>query len=479
MPAPLLDELPSEVFEEINVQLQLYDLNILRLVSRRIAHLATQKHFGTFLRHKYVEITRPALEFMVELTTKGRIGCFVEQLTLVGVVYNTALLEHQLAKTTRTSVKRIDLARRIPYMPEQPCSEAELAHAAEEIQLLRAKRAGFASFLGAGDAVKLLTRILLNLAARPQQPGLKRISIDVVVYREHSKIPEDMSQRPGWTSVWHKAAETFQTLMLALDAVSIRVQELKIFCNDFSGNCSLQCVELSRCDWQTNGIAIAFVNLEALSISVSDRILNETRYDVSSTGDLIERLAAAPSTIKLLPNLETLKTQATDGANFSGLGALLNVCKGLKQLDLRRCEIRRSRRELDNYEILSFLQHLTQAVHLPTLRVLALRNLDASEPDLLSFLKRHAIKQLTLQKFGLASGSQWSAIFDYLTSKDAGLETLHLEDIFQNRFHVQFCTGQRHFADNHTTGILWGAACSQTATRQYEAHSVARSATSL
>ncbi|WPB05189.1 uncharacterized protein RHO25_009839 [Cercospora beticola] len=393
---------------------------------------------------------------MAELTAKGRIGCFVEKLTLVGVVYNTALLEHQLAKTTRTSAKRIDLARRIPYMPEQPCSEAELAHAAEELQLLRAKRADFASFHGAGDAVKLLTRILLNLAARPQQPGLKRISTDVIVYREDSKILEDMSRRPGWRSVWQKAAETFHTLILALDTVSLRVQELKIFCNDFSGNCSLQCVELSRCNWQTNGIAFTLANLEVLSISVSDRILNETKYDVSSTGDLIKRLAAAPSTTKLLPNLGILKTQATNEANFSGLGALLNVCKSLKQLDLKRCEIRRSRRELDNYEILSFLQHLTQAVHLPTLRVLALRNLEASEPDLLSFLKRHAIKHLTLQKLGLAPGSQWNAIFDYLTSKDAGLETLHLEDISQNRFHVQFCTGRGHFADNHTTGILWG-----------------------
>ena len=91
-----IESLPPEIFEIINALLSLQDLCNVRLVSRSMASKATQDKFGSFVRSLSVELTRPALETLAALTAEGRIGCFVEDLTLTGVVYNTSGLQHQL-----------------------------------------------------------------------------------------------------------------------------------------------------------------------------------------------------------------------------------------------------------------------------------------------------------------------------------------------------------------------------------------------
>ena len=98
--------LPPEIFEAINVLLSLRDLCHVRLMSRSMASKATQDRFGSFVRSRGVELTRPALETMAALTAKGRIACFVEELTLSGIVYNTAGLQHQLQLGTKTMLER-------------------------------------------------------------------------------------------------------------------------------------------------------------------------------------------------------------------------------------------------------------------------------------------------------------------------------------------------------------------------------------
>lgn len=80
------ESLPVEVFEAINSLLDLRDLCNIRLVSRSMTLKVTQSYFGSLLRSRSVKMTRPALESMAELTANGRIGCFVENLTLTGVL---------------------------------------------------------------------------------------------------------------------------------------------------------------------------------------------------------------------------------------------------------------------------------------------------------------------------------------------------------------------------------------------------------
>jgi hypothetical protein len=104
--SPPFEVLPPEIFETINVLLSLRDLCNIRLVSSSMASKATQDKFASFVRSRVVELTRPALETMAALTAEGSIGCFVEELTLAGVVYNTAGLQHQLQVGTRTMLGR-------------------------------------------------------------------------------------------------------------------------------------------------------------------------------------------------------------------------------------------------------------------------------------------------------------------------------------------------------------------------------------
>lgn len=130
MAISLLENLPNEIFEAINVFLDLRDLNNVRRSSRAMALKATQNHFGSFLRCRSVETTRPALEAMADLTTSGRIGCFVEEITLVGVVYNTVGLQHQLDTGAGGLVGRGDEGGGLLNEPTEVGTALELEHAA-------------------------------------------------------------------------------------------------------------------------------------------------------------------------------------------------------------------------------------------------------------------------------------------------------------------------------------------------------------
>lgn len=146
------------------------------------------------------------------------------------------------------------------------------------------------------------------------------------------------------------AEQTFHTFTLALGGALLWIRNLNFFCNDFSGHCSIQCNHLSRCDWSASGVVFTLATVESPSISVSDRILDETAHDALSTGDPVERvsLTADGDAGSLRPNLEEMKKQTADDVNFSGLVTLLNSCKKLRKLDLRRCYVRRRRTELDD-----------------------------------------------------------------------------------------------------------------------------------
>ncbi|PPJ57959.1 hypothetical protein CBER1_09419 [Cercospora berteroae] len=453
MPPHMIEELPNEVFEAISASLDLRDLNNVRLVSRSMASKVTQNHYASFLRCKRVLVARDALELTAELTANEGIGCFVEELMLVGVVYNAAGLDHQLAKGTATMVGRGSEANGLLELPKEAGTPIELEHAARESQILQAKQADYHRMHGDGEDVALLTRIFRNLAANTKRRGLKCISTDVVEYRKDSKTPQHASQRLAWRSVWHMAAETFHTLMLALAAASLPVDELNIFCNDYSGHCSLACNEVSGCDWQAKGTALALANVQSLSISISDRILDETEHDISATGDPVERLTASASVTGLLPNLDALRSQSTEDVNFNGLVALLQLCTSMKRLDLRRCRLRRQQHELDDDRDQRFFQDVARAVHLPALQALALHNFKVREKDLLSILESQNVNNLMLHNILLDPGDRWDPIFTYCTSTHHGINALHFEDLYQDNAQIFFGERPEEIANSVIPGL--------------------------
>lgn len=331
------ESLPLEVFEAINVLVDLRDLCSVHLASRSMAALATGDHFGSFLRSRCVEMTRPALQIMADFTAQGRIGCFVEDLRLAGVVYNTAGLQQQLQMGTKFMLGRGCEGSGMLDEPSEPANAAELAHAAAELNTMRDKYADYEQLHGSGSDVALLTDVFNNLAANTERRGLISLSIDVVEYRQDTKTTQPAPDRLAWRSVCHMAEQTFHTFTLALGGALLPIRELNFFCNDFSGRCSIQCHQFSRCDWNAGGIGFTLATVESLSISISDRVLDETAHNALSTGDPIERVSstAGGDAGSLLPNPEKLKKQSTEDENCSGLVTLLNSCKKLSKLDLR------------------------------------------------------------------------------------------------------------------------------------------------
>lgn len=373
-------------------------------------------------------MTRPALETMADLTAKGRIGCFVEELTLAGVVYNTAGLHHQLQMGTKTMLGRGCEGSGMLDEPKEQATAAELSHVATALDRMRETHVDYIQFHESGDDVTLLTAVLENLASNTKRRGLASLKLDVAEYRQDTKTTQPASNRLAWKSVWHMAEQTFQIFAVALGAARLPIQELNFFCNDFSGHCSLQCHQLSRCEWETSGVIFALASVESLSISLSDRVLNETTHDALATGDPVERKVPTPDADKFTSSLGELKKQAAEVDNFSGLVTLLNSCKRLRRLELRRCYVRQRHPELRDYQGEKFIQYLAGIARLGNLEIVSLGNFVTRKQDLLGILQQHPICDLTLVNISLYSGA-WNDIFEHCT---ANMHALHLEDLSQS-----------------------------------------------
>ncbi|CAK1361606.1 hypothetical protein CB0940_03034 [Cercospora beticola] len=200
MSTPQLDNLPDEVNECINVCLGLYDLVNLRLVSRSMLTKTTQRHLGSFLRSKRLDLTRPSLELMAEMTAKHRLGCVIEELTLVGVVYNTKALQYQIWTGSKELVGDCDEYGHVD-VPTEFGSEADLARATVELEELKRQRADYDQWHAAGKDVALLTEIFANLAANTKLQGLVSIATDVAVFREDSS--EERPHTNVWVGGWY------------------------------------------------------------------------------------------------------------------------------------------------------------------------------------------------------------------------------------------------------------------------------------
>jgi hypothetical protein len=179
MAASPFEALPPEIFEGINVLLSLRDLSNVRVVSCSMASKATQDRFASFVRSRSVELTRPALETMAALTAEGRIGCFIEDLTIAGVVYNTAGLQHQLQAGSKTTLGRgCEASGMLDDKPTEPATDAELSRATAALDTMQSKQADYDQLHEAGgDIVALLAGIFQNIAANTKRRGLASLSL--------------------------------------------------------------------------------------------------------------------------------------------------------------------------------------------------------------------------------------------------------------------------------------------------------------
>ncbi|PIA99521.1 hypothetical protein CB0940_03034 [Cercospora beticola] len=254
--------------------------------------------------------------------------------------------------------------------------------------------------------------------------------------------------------------------MLSLAGTNLSLRHLNLFHNYFSGHCSLECNELSFCDWQADGVAFTLASLESLSISISDRILHETRHDRTATGDPVE-LINADEFQDLLPIREELIDQGWAPECYTGLIELLNSCKQLLQFNFRRCFIRTRAPGLHDHEGFKFLQHISSRAPLPNLQICSLGNFVVYERDLLTFLKHSPLlRSLTLHNFGLQHGGAWDNVFKLFTDE----HTLHFEDLYQGDRLILFDNGHDNTCEDCLAdGLNMGQRTYRRATGQSDA----------
>ena len=86
-----LDKLTNEIFELIVPELDLKSICNLRLVCRETCWKANQDTFRSFFRKKSVKLTTEELKVFAQVT-EGDLGCSLEDLTLIGLVYHPGRL---------------------------------------------------------------------------------------------------------------------------------------------------------------------------------------------------------------------------------------------------------------------------------------------------------------------------------------------------------------------------------------------------
>ncbi|KAJ5126304.1 hypothetical protein N7526_008481 [Penicillium atrosanguineum] len=89
-----IEQCPAEANDTIVSFLNLRDICNFRLTSRGLAlRVSAAPSLGAHLEQRQVDVTERSLRAVAEATAKpGRLGCFIDDLVLVGVVNNTKFL---------------------------------------------------------------------------------------------------------------------------------------------------------------------------------------------------------------------------------------------------------------------------------------------------------------------------------------------------------------------------------------------------
>ena len=169
--------------------------------------------------------------------------------------------------------------------------------------------------------------------------------------------------------------------------------------------------------------------LRKLSISLSERFAE----DVEGGGDSEENRALV-----------------TADENFVGLRDLLQLTPELEELNLHWYSTNQWR-----FQPLFVLgdkqfQMIASSVQLPCLKTLSLRGVAVSDDSLLRFLERCSIKDLSLDSVNFTSGL-FDPILRYCTSKEAGMERLYFDDIYDRRMVFFTGVGKSKFPNSQPT----------------------------
>lgn len=382
--SPCLEDCPTEIVEAISILLDLTDIQSLRQSCKSLATKIAHGHFKSYYRSKRIDLTLHALRAFVSATQAGRLGCLVEELVLVGLV--------NLAEEQNTGSN----------------PELHLATAKAELDLL--------------------SKAFNALTASKKSREFISLSLEVEVVQDKLRLLPAAVTGEGWKCVWRRAAWTFHITVDALAASRLPLEQLNVFNSHQSQSCSLACEELSRAVFQDQGLATSFASLKSLSISLSDRIIeNLPAFDFSQ-----------PVKEK---DIREAESKATAKSNFVGVATFLELACSLDSLEIHFYWLNTAHFYLRNPYTPNehLLKQAAKSKNLPKLKQCKLRGIYISDKDLLAFIQHTATRRLFLQNVAITSG-KFRPVFDYCTGKATGLEELHFDYLLEKHHVLYFPT---------------------------------------
>ncbi|KFY85318.1 hypothetical protein V500_08507 [Pseudogymnoascus sp. VKM F-4518 (FW-2643)] len=276
----------------------------------------------------------------------------------------------------------------------------------------------------------LLNQSFIALKRNGLTGRLASLSLEVAVLPDlKASLQQNARAVYDWRPLSEAAVDTFHTTFRALATSQLRIESLNMFNGPGQQRCSLPCNALSGVDWDGEGLTESLSSMRSLSISLSSRVSkfdeDEDRHVITDNG------TTRRSRIYHHDNEDV--SIAQDERNFTGLASFFQLLKNLESFELhyfrRRGELQGLPSPMD-WRHDRLLQRLVTLNSLPNLTRSTLRGIYATESDLLAFIKRTRVSELSLENVILSSGT-FRSIFDYCTSAATSITKLNFDVLYE------------------------------------------------
>jgi hypothetical protein len=176
------------------------------------------------------------------------------------------------------------------------------------------------------------------------------------------------------------------------------IEKLNIFNDRQLQGCSLACNELGRINFEHKGLAISLALLKSLSVSFSDTVIYRSTRNAGLLYDPTEEVnweidtEARGGDDSEASDGDGSIADAEDEHKFMGLAKLLKLSCQLEDLELHQCVLRQKNLRRRG----RLFQHIAEIHTPPKLKRLELRGLAMEEQDLLLFIQRIGLRELSM-----------------------------------------------------------------------------------
>lgn len=413
-----LAALPVELAEQIFDQLNERSIYALRLVSRSLQQ-STIHRFRKAFAHRTTDLSTNSLQTLLSICDHRCLGLAVQSLTIVATYYDTEFLR----KVLDTKHPYNEYAFGPVMSVGDPCSEAELAETAANVDILEQRKGDQVNAARSGSDLVVLTAVLRKAS------NLRKVTLEAGMYRHPETRLAVSKARNLRPQVWEKATHVYLITMLAIAQSRLSIEELHVYGGRWGCSVLGYDVHASVPLLETRGIETALASLRILSMNCTTRFIDAIR-------PCCGRTVSMHSPSSLTESDQQFVSSAVDNEMSFGPARLLTLFPNLEELELIHyqlhcpswCPHGGTPDYEEGYE--KVFAQIAQTVQLPRLLKCKLRGQAFSEYAIVHFLKNSPLlNHLELRLVNLKGLGAWSNIFEQCKK----LETLTLRQLYADQ----------------------------------------------